>query len=117
MNGPAKTRETLNQLITEQLKRQEQSRADVAELRNRMRILDRKLDTRRKILVGSAILADGKPNGRFPDEVRKSVTRGITRPGDRAILPEFFPGPEPAPGLPVRPSKPPGETPSSAAPA
>lgn len=114
MNGP---RKTLHDRIVEEKKRQEESRAALADLKARARLLDRKLDTRRKIIMGAAVQAHAKLNSRFRKELRKAVLAAISRPQDRAVLPEFFQAPDLPPGPPVRPPKPPGEPPSGAAPA
>ena len=55
------------------------------------RILDRKLDTRRKVILGAAVQAHAKLNARFREELRKAVLAAISRPHDMAVLPEFFP--------------------------
>ena len=113
MNGP---RKTLHDRIAEEQKRQEQSRATLADLQARARILDRKLDARRKIILGAAVQAHAEVNSRFREELRKAVLAAV-RLRDRPVLPEYFPEAEPAPVPPARPLKPPGEPPSGAAPA
>ena len=112
-------RKTLHQRIAELLKRHEQSRAELADLKARAKDLDRKLDVRRKIIMGAAVQAHAKLNSAFREELRKAVLAGVTRQRDREILPEFFPqtAPPPAPAPPARPPKPPGETPKGPAPA
>jgi len=117
MSGPVKTRETLLQQIADELKRQEQSRAALADLRARARILDRKLDTRRKIIAGAGLLAHAKLNRAFHEEARKALSAAVTRPQDRALLPEFFQDSAPGNTPPARPLKAPREPPSGAAPA
>jgi hypothetical protein len=109
-------RKTLHQRIAELLKRHEQSRAELANLKARARILDRKLDTRRKIILGAAVQAHAKLNARFREELRKAVLAAISRPHDMAVLPEYFPE---APEAPAPPERPPTkeEPPSGAAPA
>jgi hypothetical protein len=114
MNGP---RKTLHDRIGEELKRQEQSRAALADLKTRARELDRKYDVRRKIILGAAVQAHARLNSRFREELRKAVLAAITRPQDRAVLPEFFPETPPAPLPPARPPNSPGDPPSGAAPA
>ena len=112
-------RKTLHQRIAELLKRHEQSRAELADLKARAKDLDRKLDVRRKIVMGAAVQAHAKLNSAFREELRKAILAGVTRQRDREILPEFFPqtAPPPAPAPPARPPKPPGETPKGPAPA
>jgi hypothetical protein len=114
MSGP---RKTLDDRIAEEQKRQEESRAALADLKARARLLDRKLDTRRKIILGAAVQAHAKLDARFREELRRAVLAAISRPQDRAVLPEFFPEPAPAPAPPARPLKAPGEPPQGAAPA
>ena len=109
-------RKTLHQRIAELLKRHEQSRAELANLKARARILDRKLDTRRKIILGAAVQAHAKLNARFREELRKAVLAAISRPHDMAVLPEYFPETPEAPAPPERPPKK-EEPPSGAAPA
>jgi len=122
-------RKTLHQRIAELLKRHEQSRAELADLKARAKDLDRKLDVRRKIIMGAAVQAHAKLNSAFREELRKAVLAGVTRQRDREILPEFFPEaapppaplpsppPPPPPASPARPLKLPGEPPKGAAPA
>ena len=112
-------RKTLHQRIAELLKRHEQSRAELADLKARAKDLDRKLDVRRKIVMGAAVQAHAKLNSAFREELRKAILAGVTRQRDREILPEFFPqtAPPPAPAPPARPPKPPGEPPKGPAPA
>jgi len=117
-------RKTLHQRIAELLKRHEQSKAELADLKARAKDLDRKLDVRRKIIMGAAVQAHAKLNSAFREELRKAILAGVTRQRDREILPEFFPEAAPAPppsppppAPPARPLKPPGEPPSGAAPA
>ena len=110
-------RKTLHQRIVEHLKRHEQSRAELADLKARAKDLDRKLDVRRKIIMGAAVQAHAKLNSAFREELRKAILAAVTRPHDRAILPEFFPEGAPAAPPPARPLKVPGESPTGAAPA
>ena len=117
MTGPRQTVEAIQQLIAEQLKRQEESRAAVADLRARARLLDRKLDTRRKIIAGAGLLASIKMDSAFREQARKALAAAITRPQDRALLHEFFPEAPSPPAPPSRPVKAPGEPPTGAAPA
>jgi len=104
MSGPVKTREMLLQHIAEELKRQEQSRAALSDLRVRAKTLERKLDTRRKIIAGAGLLAHAKLNLAFHEEARKALSAAVTRPQDRALLPEFFQDSSPANTPPTRPS-------------
>ena len=119
-------RKTLHQRIAELLKRHEEAKAELADLKARAKDLDRKLDVRRKIIMGAAVQAHAKLNSAFREELRKAILAGVTRQRDREILPEFFPEAAPppaplpppsAPAPPARPLKLPGEPPKGAAPA
>jgi hypothetical protein len=110
-------RRGLDHRIAQAYKRKEQATAALAELAVRERELARKLDTRRKIVLGAAVLAIVNVNGWFRGVLARLLPAVITRPVDRGILPEFFPAPEPADVAPARPLKSPGEPPSGAAPA
>jgi len=113
MNGP---RKSLHERIAEEEKRQEELRAAIVDLKSRAKLLDRKLDVRRKIILGAAVQAHAKLNTRFRDELRKAVLAAITRPQDMAVLPEYFgEGASPL-APPGRPLKLPEEPPSGAAP-
>ena len=114
MNGP---RKTLEDRIAEEEKRQADLRVAIADLKARARILDRKLDTRRKIVLGAAVQAHAKRDRAFLEVLAKVVRVAVIREQDRALLPEFFPSPPLAPSPPARPLKLPGDPPSGAAPA
>ncbi len=111
-------RKTLHERIAEELKLQEQSKATLADLKARARELDRRLDVRRKIILGAAVQAHAKVNSRFREELRRAVLAAVNRPQDMSVLPEFFEPsesqPRPQPQPPGRPPQPP-EQPAQAA--
>ncbi len=109
-------RDTLEKQIREAQKRHEQSKADLASLQSRAKMLARKLDTRRKIIVGAGVFAHIAVSARFREQVGSAMQLAITRPQDRALLPEFFPEARAVPAPPARPPKP-EEPLSDAAPA
>jgi hypothetical protein len=113
MSGP---RKTLDELIAEALERQERSRADVADLRTRQRDLERKRATRKKIVLGAGVQILVKMDSELRELLAKRLPAVITRPWDRALLPELFSDDAPADVHPARPLKDPGESPSGAAP-
>ena len=108
-------RRTIHQRIAELLERHEQSRAELADLKARAKEQDRKFETRRKIILGAAVQAHAKLNGAFREELRKAVLAAVTRPHDRAVLPEFFPDRPTANAPPARLVKVPEEPASGAA--
>ena len=96
MTGPVKARQLLDQQIAEQLKRQEQLKADIASLKDRAKVIDRKLDTRLKIVGGAAVFAHARVNPAFREQMEKVFDLAVTRPQDRALLRQFFPKGAPA---------------------
>ena len=113
MSGP---RKTLHDRIAEEEKRQEDLRLSIAALKARARTLDRKLDVRRKIVMGAALEAHAKLNSAFHAEMAKALPAAV-RPQDRWLLPEFFPASDPPPLPPQRASQTPESTAGNAAPA
>jgi hypothetical protein len=109
-------RKTLQERIEEELKRQEESRASLADLKARARELDRRLDVRRKIILGAAVQAHAKANSRFREELRRAVLAAVNRPQDMAVLPEFFEPSESQPRPPERPTQTSEQPPHAAAP-
>src|ERR1700690_147891 len=97
-------RKTLHERIAEEEKRQEDLRLSIADLKARARTLDRKLDTRRKIVLGAALEAHAKLNSAFHAAMAKALPAAV-RPKDRWLLPEFFPPSEPAPTPPRHASR------------
>ena len=83
-------RRGLDHRIAQATKRQEQSKAALADLKARERQLDRKLDTRRKIIAGATLFACAKANRAFHEQVCMAFQAANMRPQDRALLPEFF---------------------------
>jgi hypothetical protein len=96
-------RKNVYERIAEEEKRQADLGKIIADLKARAKILDRKLDTRRKIIMGAAVQAHAKLNGRFREELRKAILAAVTRPQDRAVLPEFFASHQTAPTPTARP--------------
>ena len=86
-------RKTIEELIAEEQKKAEESKARMMALLARKKTQDRKTDTRRKILVGYAALAYARRNPAFDEHLKKAVPAEITRVQDKLVLPEFFPTP------------------------
>src|ERR1700683_5207066 len=108
MNG---IRRTLAEQIAEDEKKIEQLKADLANKRAEQKTLDRKLDVRRKIVLGAVVKAHAKLHSRFEEELRKAVLAG-TRPQDRGLFPEYFPDQPPTPPSPAGEGVPPASMPS-----
>ena len=86
MHQPEKVRARL-QFVDESLAR---LRAERSRLVARATLADRKRDTRRKILIGGAVLAaiahEGVPAIRNGDELRAWLDTRLTRAHDRAVF-------------------------------
>jgi hypothetical protein len=57
---------------------------------------DRKRDTRRKIIVGGAILARAELDPGFADKLRALLDLAVTRPVDRGVIADLLPVTAPA---------------------
>ena len=58
----------------------------IARLRNVERAKERKRETRRKILVGAAVIAEAKKFPKTERWLRRMLARRLTRPRDRALF-------------------------------
>jgi len=67
-------------------KRQEEIRAKIAEEETKRRKREEKEETRLKLLVGSAVLADIEKSPETKAALLAVVERGITAPKDREFL-------------------------------
>jgi hypothetical protein len=54
---------------------------------------ERKLDTRRKIVVGAAVMAYAELDPSFADRLQEILDVGVTRPVDRAAILDLLPSP------------------------
>ena len=68
------------------LKQAEKIKARLAEIEAKEAAEKRKNDTRLKVLVGAAFLADKDKNPETEATIRAVVERGIVNPKDRAFL-------------------------------
>jgi hypothetical protein len=107
----------VDQQIADAVKRQERCRADVEILKRRSKLLQRKYEARQKIVLGVGVWKLTQMYSEFRDQLIKLLPLVITRPVDRAVLPEFFPDDPARTEPPARPPKKPGAPPSGAAPA
>jgi len=102
MNVP---RKALQERIAEELKRQEDCKRALVDLRARARELDRKSKLRRTIMRGLSAESRARNDPRFREELDQAVLTFVTRPQDRALFPELFAATETAP--PPHPEQPP----------
>jgi phosphoenolpyruvate carboxylase len=87
MTGP---RKSLQERIEDELKRQEQVRAELNALKARAKAENRKLDTRRKIILGAAAMAHAREDREFLDKLRSIARARIVREQDLAVVRDFL---------------------------
>jgi hypothetical protein len=83
-------RKTIEELIAEEEKKSEQARARIAELKAQRRADERKRDAHRKIVVGAAVIAHVKIDPHFRKEVRDALTKAVTDPKHKAVIPDLL---------------------------
>ncbi len=72
------------------LRRKERVENQLAAMDARRRIVDRKRDTRRKVIVGAAVLAHARLDAAFAAHLQDVLKRAVVRPADRAFLAEHL---------------------------
>lgn len=70
--------------------RQEELAAQLSALTAKAKVEDRKRDTRRKIVIGGAILAALETDTGLADTLRRVLTAHVTRPMDRDVVSDFL---------------------------
>jgi hypothetical protein len=103
MTGP---RKSLDEQIDDELERLKQVKENVGNLRCKARELDRKLDTRRKIIIGAAAMAHAREDRAFREMLRKVARTKIVRSQDQAVVRDFLCDDAPEAGAPDRPENP-----------
>ena len=99
----------------ERLKQQrEKIEARMNTLAQKAKVEDRKLDTRRKIVVGAAVIAHMETNQAFAAAIRAVLGAYVGRPNDREVIAELLqetaPLPVPANSQPTFAPPPPAAT-------
>jgi len=84
------SRKTTEELIARELKKSEQAKARIAELKGQQRADERKRDSHRKIVVGAAVMAHIKIDPQFRKEVREALNKAITDPKHKAVIPDLL---------------------------
>jgi hypothetical protein len=103
MTGP---RKSLDEQIDDELERLKQVKENVGNLRSKARELDRKLDTRRKIIIGAVAMAHAREDRAFREMLRKVARTKIVREQDMAVVREFLLDGGSDGGSPDRPENP-----------
>jgi hypothetical protein len=68
--------------------------AKLATLAAREKVANRKRDTRRKVIVGAAVLAHAERDAEFAARLRTVLTLAVMREGDRLAVADLLPQPE-----------------------
>lgn len=66
--------------------KKEQIEARIQRTKARVRVEERKRDTRRKIIAGALALEHAATNPAFGEELQKLIRQHVTREGDRALF-------------------------------
>jgi hypothetical protein len=72
--------------------RQTELAAQLNALTAKAKVEDRKRDTRRKIVIGGAILAAIETDTTLADTLRRVLAANVTREMDREVVSDFLPG-------------------------
>ncbi len=105
-------RKSLDQQLAELTRKRDQLEARRQALVAAKKNTDRKLDARRKIIVGAAVLAHAELDPGFADRLRQVLDQAVTRDIDRAVIADLLP-----PGTPKLPSSESGSPTDATAPA
>ena len=89
-----RSHKSFDEQIAQITRRQDQLDAQRVALLAMKKAADRKLDARRKIIVGAAVLAHAELHPAFADALRAVLDLAITRPVDRDAIPDLLPTPE-----------------------
>ncbi len=84
-------RKSLDDQLAELTQRQAQIEARRLSLLAAKKVEDRKIDTRRKIIVGAAVLAQAELDPNFADRLREVLAQAVQRPIDRGVIADLLP--------------------------
>ena len=79
-------KKTQEERIESLKKQQDEIKAKIARLEAQRSTQERKADTRLKVLVGAALLADAKANPSTSGVIRSILRRAVTTPRDKEFL-------------------------------
>ena len=92
----SKPRKSLDEQLAELTRKQDQLEARRLALLATKKNADRKLDARRKIIVGAAVLAHAELDPAFADKLREVLDAAVQRPIDRDVIADLLPATAPA---------------------
>lgn len=73
--------------------RKKQIEAKLTSLNARERVMTKKRDTRRKVIVGAAVLAHAQRDSEFARRLQAVLTLAVEREGDREAIADLLPQP------------------------
>lgn len=82
---------TIDDRIADVKARQAALAARLGQLQGKARTVERKRDTRRKIVVGAAVIAHMGHDADFAQLVATVLARNVLRPADRDVITELLP--------------------------
>ena len=85
-----RARKSLAERIAALKAEEKQTQARLAALVAKQKTEDRKRDTRRKIVIGGAVLAHAALHPAFADALRDVLRAAVTRDMDRAVLADWI---------------------------
>jgi len=89
-------RKSLDEQLAELTRKKEQLEARRQALVATKKSADRKLDARRKIIVGAAALAHAELDPSFADKLREVLDQAVLRAIDRDVIADLLPAAAPA---------------------
>ncbi len=84
------TRKTSEERIAALEARKKQIEAKLASIEARQRVTARKLDTRRKVVVGAAVLAHAEIDAPFAALLREVLIKAVQRPADQQAIADLL---------------------------
>jgi hypothetical protein len=87
---PAKPKATNADRLEALQKRQAQIQAQIAALKAKEKVAERKKDTRRKIIVGGAVLAHAALHPAFAAELKMALKQAVVRDSDRETIQDLL---------------------------
>ena len=70
--------------------REAELKAKIAAIENKAKTAERKLDTRRKIIVGGAVMAHAKFDPDFGAALRQALLAAVTKEKDRDVIKDLL---------------------------
>ncbi len=86
----SKPKKTAEERLAALRQREAAIKADIARIENKAKTENRRLDTRRKIIVGAAVLAHAQQQPAFAEALRGALRAAVTKDADRALIADLL---------------------------